>query len=304
MKKTKEKIKIVDLFCGIGGFRLGLMKGFNTECVFSCDIDSHARKTYYTNFKHDPAKDICDVDENDIPDHDILCGGFPCQPYSTIGKREGLAHPTKGQLFFEICRILKKKRPRALFLENVSGLINHDKGETMKTILRELTAIGYNVQYKVLDALDYGLPARRKRVYFVGFLDETVFEFPLPTVDCHASIGGFIESHPKKYCIYPKTQKYLFKKNDGRPEIVDRSTDKPVKTLVSTYHKVQRLTGTFVRDGDTGLRLLSENECKAIMGFPKDFEIPVSRTQMYRQFGNSVAVPVIASIAESMAKVW
>ena len=160
---------------------------------------------------------------------------------------------------------------------------------------------GYNCHYTVLNASDFGVPQNRKRFYLVGFLDEGVqFEFPVPPKN-EVDIGEFIEKNVQGYDISTHLQQsYLFKKNDGKPFIIDKNTKGSMKTLVSTYHKIQRLTGTFVKDGETGLRLLSENECKAVMGSPKDFIFPVSRTQMYRRMGNSVVVPVVEAIANNM----
>jgi len=299
-----KKYKFIDLFAGIGGMRLAFERN-NGKCVFSSEWDVFSQKTYFANFKDKPAGDITKIETSFIPDHDILVGGFPCQPFSTIGKREGFSHPTQGTLFFDIVRILSAKKPKAFLLENVAGLVSHDGGKTFKQILSTLEEeLEYSVHYKMLDSADYGVPQHRRRIYIVGFNKEieSSFKFEFPTKHAQkVGIGQFVESHEKGYGISEHLQKsYIYKKDDGRPQVIDASSDIQVKTLVSTYHKIQRLTGTFVRDGDTGLRLMSENECKAIMGFPKDFIIPVSRTQMYRQMGNSVAVPVVQAIAKQM----
>lgn len=304
-----SRFKIIDLFAGIGGIRLGFEKnGF--KCVFSSEWDQFSQKTYYANFGEIPHGDITRIEANDIPDHHVLTAGFPCQPFSTIGKREGFGHATQGTLFFDIVRILKEKKPASFLLENVSGLVNHDKGNTFKTILETLdNELNYHTEWEILDSADFGVPQHRNRIYIVGFdrdifdSEKIKFEWPVKRVE-KVGFGRFIEKHPEGYNISKHLQKkYIYKKDDGRPQVVDKHTDFPIKTLVSTYHKIQRLTGTFVRDGKTGLRLLSENECKAAMGFPKSFKIPVSRTQMYRQMGNSVAVPVIQEIAFQIKKV-
>lgn len=301
-----EKLKFIDLFAGIGGMRMAFERN-GCECVFSSEWDVHAQKTYFRNFGDMPHGDITSIDEKDIPDHDILVGGFPCQPFSSVGKREGFEHPTQGTLFFDIVRILKEKKPRALLLENVVGLVNHDKGNTFRQIKETLKdELGYHIQSNVLDSADFGVPQHRRRIYIAGFKvadgDTLDFKWPMPR-DKKVGIGKFIESKETGYSISKHLQKtYMYKVDDGRPQIVDKNSDFPVKTLVSTYHKIQRLTGTFVKDGETGLRLLSHNECKAIMGFPKDFEFPVSRTQMYRQMGNSVAVPVVEAIADGIVR--
>jgi len=294
-----KKIKFIDLFAGIGGIR----KAFESAgggCVFSSEIDTHAQYTYYSNYGVVPYGDITKIEESSIPDHDILCGGFPCQPFSHIGKREGFEHPTQGTMFHEILRIIDKKKPRVVFLENVPGLVNHNNGSTLKVILNELSERNYNCFHTILNSSDFGIPQNRKRFYLVCFLDDVNFSFPTPRME-KSDIGDYIESNISGYSISKHLQKsYLFKKDDGRPNVIDKGTKGSIKTLVSTYHKIQRLTGTFVKDGETGLRLLTANECKAVMGFPNDFIIPVSRTQMYRQMGNSVVIKVINEIAKEI----
>ena len=193
-------------------------------------------------------------------------------------------------------------------MENVPGLLTIQKGETFNIIIQSLIESGYTVFHKVLDAKNFGLPQIRKRVIIVGFRNDlNVDSFDIPNINKskRVFVGDILEDDdPTGYSISEHLQeKYLFKKDDGRPQIVDKSSKIQVKTLVSTYHKIQRLTGTFVQGGETGIRLLSELECKRLMGFPDDFIVPVSRTQMYRQFGNSVAVPMIKSVADEMKKV-
>lgn len=298
-KSRKKDFTFIDLFCGIGGIR----KAFESSgggCVFSSEIDPFAQYTYYTNYGVVPHGDISKIDENKVPPHDILCGGFPCQPFSHIGKREGFSHPTQGTMFHEVLRLINQTKPKAIFLENVPGLVNHDNGRTLEIILNELRNSGYQCHHTILNSNDFGIPQSRKRFYLVGFIENIDFKFPEPPM-IQVDIGKYVEKNVSGYGISEHLQKtYLFKKDDGRPVVIDQETKGSVKTLVSTYHKIQRLTGTFVRDGETGLRLLSEKECKAIMGFPEDFVIPVSRTQMYRQMGNSVVIPVIEAIANEM----
>lgn len=304
-----SKPKFIDLFAGIGGMRIAFERN-KCECVFSSEWDSFAQKTYEENFGDTPAGDITQIVANSIPDHDILIGGFPCQPFSTIGKREGFEHETQGTLFFDVVRILKEKNPSAILLENVIGLVNHDNGNTFNQIKKTLEdELGYRIDSRVLDSADYGVPQHRRRIYIVGFKKEVLntpsfqFDWPKPH-NKKVGIGSFVESHREGYTISKHLQNsYIYKVDDGRPQVIDSESDFPVKTLVSTYHKIQRLTGTFVRDGATGLRLLSENECKAIMGFPKEFRFPVSRTQMYRQMGNSVAIPVVQAIANNIVTI-
>lgn len=297
------RFTFIDLFAGIGGFRMAL-QNVGGECLFSSEWDESAQKTYYENYGDVPFGDITKIDPNFIPDFDVLTGGFPCQPFSSIGKREGFRHRTQGTLFFYIAEIIRVKHPRAFILENVPGLLTHEEGKTYETIMDVLqNELNYKVYPKVLNSADFGVPQERKRLYFIGFrndIDTTNYQIPEGTGE-KVGIGKFVETEAHGPCISEHLQKsYIFKKDDGHPQIIDSNSDFPVKTLCASYHKIQRITGTFVRGGDTGLRLLTENECKAIMGYPKDFRVPVSRTQMYHQFGNSVAVPVVQRLAESV----
>ena len=297
---AKNALTFIDLFAGIGGIRLAFEQN-GAKCVFSSEWDENAKKTYYANFLETPYGDITKIKPETIPDFDILTGGFPCQPFSMIGKREGFNHKTQGTLFFYIAEILRIKQPTAFLLENVPGLLTHDGGRTFKIIMETLEELGYIVSTQVLNSADFSVPQNRKRLYFIGIKKNfnTKFKFPKGSGKI-VGIGQFIEKDADGPCITEKTQKYLFKKEDGHPEVIDEHSNFPVKTLCASYHKIQRITGTFVRGGATGLRLLTEKECKAIMGFPADFKIPVSRTQMYHQFGNSVAVPVVAAIAKEL----
>lgn len=276
------------------------------QCVFSSEWDKFAQQTYESNFGEIPFGDITKISEFDIPKFDILTAGFPCQPFSSIGKRQGFEHKTQGTLFYDVARIIAHHKPRAFLLENVSGLVTHDNGNTLTTIIETLEGLNYTVTYKILDSVDFGVPQRRQRIYIVGFHNSKIslgeFMFPKPK-NKKVGIGKFVEVGHSELSISRHLQNvYIYKEDDGRPEVITPKSDFPVKTLVASYHKIQRLTGTFVKDGPTGLRLLSANECKAIMGFPKSFKVPVSRTQMYRQFGNSVAVPVVMAVAKSIIK--
>ncbi len=296
--------RFIDLFAGVGGMRIAFEDAGGT-CVFSSEWDKDSQKTYAANFGEIPHGDITKIEASEIPDFDVLLAGFPCQPFSSIGQRAGFKHETQGTLFYDVLRIVQEKRPAAFLLENVVGLINHDKGKTFEIIKKTLVHENYEVFFKVLDSSDYEVPQIRKRIYIVGFnkklfSKEPQFFWPTPSKN-KVGIGQFVESGIEDRSISEHLQStYIYKKDDGRPQIISASSDFPVKTLVATYHKIQRLTGTFVADGPTGLRLLSTNECKAIMGFPKEFKIPVSRTQMYRQMGNSVAVPVVRAVARQM----
>lgn len=301
--KASSKLTFIDLFAGIGGIRQGF-EDQNTKCVFSSEWDKFSAKTYEANYGEAPYGDITQINEKDIPKHDVLLAGFPCQPFSNIGKRQGFGHETQGTLFFDVLRILKYHMPKMFLLENVPGLLTIQKGETFRVILENLEDLGYTVFYDVLDAQNFGLPQVRKRVVIVGFhpdLNISSFAFPQGSNEVRVPVSSILEKNPKGYDISEHLQQsYLFKKDDGKPQVIDNTSDIQVKTLVASYHKIQRLTGTFIKEGDTGLRLFSELECKRLMGFPDDFLIPVSRTQMYRQMGNSVAVPMIKEVADAM----
>lgn len=189
-------------------------------------------------------------------------------------------------------------------LENVKGLLTNDHGNTFRVIIDSLEEVGYYTTYHVLDAQDFELPQRRERVVIVGFRSDlgiSSFDFPTGNPDLRIPIASILEHDAEGYSISEYLQRsYLFKKDDGRPQLVDSGSQIQVNTLCASYHKIQRLTGTFVRDGKTGIRLFTEKELKRLMGFPDDFIVPVSRTQMYREFGNSVAVPMIRAVATQM----
>ena len=304
-RDQKTVFKFIDLFAGIGGMRLGFEKA-GGSCVFSSEWDKYSQKTYAANFNELPHGDITQIPEHEIPKFDVLLAGFPCQPFSTIGKRQGFDHPTQGTLFYDVERIMRHHRNKAFLLENVAGLKSHDGGRTLEVIENTLTDLGYKFDYKVLDAADFGVPQHRDRIYIVGYRSRKGGRVELDWPEGNkksVTIGKYVQTGVVGHSISKHLQDvYIYKKDDGRPQIIDPSSDFPVKTLVASYHKIQRLTGTFVRDGETGLRLLTSEECKAIMGFPKKFKIPVSRTQMYRQMGNSVAVPVITVLAKWIAE--
>ena len=296
--------RFIDLFAGIGGTRLAF-EAVGGECVFSSEWDQDAQKTYAATFKETPHGDITKIKATEIPDFDVLLAGFPCQPFSSIGQRQGFKHKTQGTLFYDVLRIVEEKRPAAFLLENVVGLVNHDRGNTFAVIVQSLNELGYSVHHQILDAADYGVPQHRKRIYIVGYdksrLKRGIAHSWPKKSRKNTFIGPFVEKGITDRSISKHLQEgYLSKLDDGRPELIDRRSKIKVKTLVASYHKIQRLTGTFVKDGPTGMRLLTDNECKAIMGFPKTFIIPVSRTQMYRQLGNSVAVPVVTAIAKEI----
>jgi DNA (cytosine-5)-methyltransferase 1 len=200
--KKKSSFKFIDLFAGIGGTRLGFERA-GGECVFSSEWDPFAQKTYQANFNEIPHGDITKISPEQIPDFNILVAGFPCQPFSSIGKRQGFKHATQGTLFYDVLRIIEAKQNEAFLLENVPGLTTHDNGNTFKTILSALDEIGYNVHYKILDAANFGVPQQRKRIYIVGLRKDLKsnqnFIFPIGN-DKDVSINKYIEEWKKNDC--------------------------------------------------------------------------------------------------------
>lgn len=302
-------LKLIDLFAGIGGIRLGFEQAFgDIQCVFTSEIDKHAVTTYQANFGAEPIwGDITQIDENDVPDHDILLAGFPCQPFSQAGLKKGFTD-TRGTLFFDIERILLAKRPQAFLLENVKQLKGHDKGRTLQVIIEHLKAAGYNVFYDVLKARDFGVPQNRERIYIVGFLDHNIqFEFPKPT-ELPTRVGDILEKKvDDKYTISDrlwaghqrrKIQNKLNGKGFGYGLFNEHS--EYTNTISARYYKDG--SEILIEQAGKNPRKLTPREASRLQGFPADYIIPVSDAQSYKQFGNSVCVPVVKAIAEQMRK--
>lgn len=293
----------IDLFAGIGGIRLGF-QSVGGKCVFSSEFDEAACKTYEANFGEHPSGDITKIDAKDIPDFDILLGGFPCQAFSIIGKKEGFANETCGTLFFDIERILKEKRPSAFMLENVRNLVAHDKGNTFKTIKAHLEALGYHVHAKVLNALDFGVPQKRERIIIVGFLDDIDFEFPNPIpIDQRQTLDDILEENvDARYYV----------KDRIRISRLERLKDKDYpKPYISHENMAGSVTphpySSALRAGASANYILinderrpTEREMLRIQGFPDSFKIVLPYGKIKHQCGNSVAVPVIKAVATNM----
>lgn len=306
-----SKIKIIDLFAGIGGIRRGFENASNgnIKCVFTSEWDKYAQQTYKANYQNeDVFGDITQINERDVPKHDVLLAGFPCQPFSQAGLKKGFSD-TRGTLFFDIERILKYRKPQAFLLENVKQLRGHDKGNTLKTIIKHLKEIGYNnVQYQVLRARDFGLPQNRERIYIVGFLDDDIkFEFPKPTFE-ETQVGNILEIQvDEKYTISDKLWAgHQRRKRENKLKgkgfgygIVDENTEY-TNTLSARYYKDG--SEILIKQKGKNPRKLTPRECARLQGFPDTFKIPVSNTQAYKQFGNSVPVKVIEKVAEQMLK--
>ncbi len=297
--------KFIDLFAGIGGIRLGF-ESVGGQCVFSSEFDEDACKTYEANFGEHPSGDITKINAEDIPDFDILLGGFPCQAFSIIGKKEGFANETCGTLFFDIERILKVKRPSAFMLENVRNLVAHDNGNTFKVIREHLEALGYTVHAKVLNALDYGVPQRRERIIIVGFLKDIPFEFPKPVCTSERlSLSDILEENVDgRYYV----------KEPIKLSRLDRLRDKDYpKPYISHENMAGSVTphpySSALRAGASANYILvnderrpTEREMLRIQGFPDTFKIVLPYGKIKKQCGNSVAVPVIKAVAEEMLK--
>lgn len=335
-----NKIRAIDLFCGIGGFRLA-MEANNVDCVFSSDIDKFAQETYKANFNEIPIGDIKAVEAKDIPAFEMLTAGFPCQPFSYAGEKAGFKDETRGTLFFDICRILEYHKPPMVFLENVKGLVSHNNGDTLATVLDSLKKLGYYPHYKVLSSLDYGLPQKRERWYCVAFREEVPFEFPQPIgghptlrdiveldnndpklklpdfelsrIDDHfakAKPGDRIQHDNSKYA--PNTKKgkygiYSFQKSDGSlrfhvGDVAKTQIQEAFYACLDTY------APTIIANRTPKLwdlrRRLSVLESKRLQGFPDDFLMPVSDGQALKQLGNSVSVPIIKLIMKAMVETY
>ena len=312
----------VDLFAGIGGFRIAFQEQ-NGKCVFSSEWNKYSQKTYEANFGEVPFGDITKVEKNQIPDHDILLGGFPCQPFSiagvskknALGRQHGFLDKTQGTLFFDIARIIDAKKPKSFLLENVKNLKSHNKGNTFKVIEETLKELGYNVYSQILDARHY-VPQHRERIFIAGFNKEHFgeqvdFAFPAPP-EGEKRFGNILEKEPDaKYTLTDHLWNYLqeyAKKHKAKGNgfgfgITDLNGVS--RTLSARYYK----DGSEVlipQDKGKNPRRLTPEECKRLMGYPEEFlikDIGVSDTQLYKQFGNSVAVPVVKAIAVAMMEV-
>lgn len=304
-----NKIRVIDLFAGIGGIRLGFEKASKNgiDCVFTSEWDKFSTETYKANFGDEKIfGDITKVKIEDIPEHDVLLAGFPCQPFSQAGLKKGFSD-TRGTLFFDIERILESKKPPAFLLENVKQLRGHDKGRTLEVILEHLRKIGYeNIQYKVLRARDFGLPQNRERIYIVGFLDKKIkFNFPTPTFE-KTRVGNILQSNiDKKYTIsdklwagHQRRKRENKLKGKGFGYGVVNHNSEYTNTISARYYKDG--SEILIEQKGKNPRKLTPREAARLQGFPDNFNIPVSNTQAYRQFGNSVPVSVVEKVASQM----
>ena len=310
-------IRFIDLFCGIGGFHIGVTQAAlsldkSAECVWACDIDRWARECYAENFSLGPVGDITQINEQDIPDHDLLCAGFPCQAFSVFGKMRGFAD-TRGTLFFDIARILKAKRPALFILENVKQLITHHQGETIAVILDTLRSLDYAVEYRALDARDFGLPQKRERVIFVGRRNDLVSDseehrFQWPEVSPPMrTLSDLLETQaPEKYYASERIRasRKASVKRDGNQDSAPQIYHENKSGHVSAYPFACAL-----RSGSShnyllvnGERRLTERELLRLQGFPDSFRVTSSYTQTRRQTGNAVPAPMIQAVATELLR--
>ncbi len=322
-QKQKRSLKsgdftFIDLFAGIGGMRIAFETA-GGQCVYSNEWNKYCQRTYFSNFGEVPDGDITKVEAENIPDHDILVAGFPCQPFSiagvskknSLGRATGFEDKTQGTLFFDVCRIIKAKRPKAFMLENVKNLCSHDKGRTFKVICESLDELDYKIFYQVIDGQNY-VPQHRERIIIVGFDrkrfgTDVDFSFDITPADPRPVMAGILQDYVSdKYTLSDKLWQYLqdyaakhkAKGNGFGYGIAPR--DGAARTLSARYYK----DGSEILIAQEGKnpRKLTPRECARLQGFPDTFKIPVSDTQAYMQFGNSVVVPLMTNVAQLIVK--
>lgn len=310
-----KKFKFIDLFCGLGGFRIAMEK-IGGKCIFSSDNNIEVCKVYEENFGDNPYSDITEVSEKDIPQFDVLCAGFPCQPFSIAGKRKGF-NDSRGTMFFEVARIIKYNKPKIAFLENVSGIVSHDSGKTIKIITNTLEELGYVVNTKIMNAKDYGIPQNRNRWYCVAIRKDIYnkkFEFP-EKCDLKYTLNDIIEN--TKISDYNSTETAM----NNIFKFIDKfkNSDRYNKDNFIIANEIRASKCNFRCDGispcltakmGTGgnnipvvvelKRKLTEKECLKIMGYPDEYKIRPNNMQSYKQIGNSVVVPLISEIAKKI----
>ena len=316
---NESKFKFIDLFAGIGGMRIGF-ENAGGQCILTCEINNDAMVTYKANFnatkKHVYAKNILELSCFDVPEHDVLVAGFPCQPYSIAGLRKGLEDTRGGDIFSAIIRILKDKSPNAFLLENVKGIINHDDGKTFQYMINQLSACGYFIKYEILNSMEYAnIPQNRERVFMVGFKEKSLYEqfnFPhkiklIKTIhDCLESIKvGDEFYYTERFNCYQEIKNSIKSKNSiyqWRRQYVRENKSNACPTLTANMgsggHNVPLILDDF------GIRKLTPREIANFQGFPQSFVFPkIANSKLYHQFGNSVTVPLIERIAKEISNI-
>lgn len=302
------KFAFIDLFAGTGGIRIPFSELGGT-CVLTSEWDKFAKTTYEANFGETPFGDICKIDEKKMPKFNLVLAGFPCQPFSNAGLRKGF-EDARGTMFFEIARMVKEKKPEILFLENVKGFKNHDKGQTFKTISGILDELGYNLSAQILNARDFGVPQNRERFYMIAlrrdkFGNDTWFQFPEPP-RTPTRLGDILEKDvPEKYTIsdklwagHQRRKKEHEAKGNGFGYCMFNEESTYTSTISARYHKDG--SEILIEQKGKNPRKLTPREAARLQGYPEDYKIVVSDCQAYHQFGNAVAVPVIRALANAL----
>ena len=294
-------LTFADMFCGIGGFHVAA-SALGLDCVFACDIDGEARRAYARNFGIEPHGDIAQVVPADIPDHDLLMAGFPCQPFSIIGGMRGF-EDTRGTLFFDLARVIAAKTPPALLLENVRQFSSHDKGRTLRRILAVLSELGYAVEWRILNALDFGLPQKRERTFIVGFLDrDTPFEWP-PPLGAPPPLDAVLETDvPDRYFASERirNKRRESHQTDLKPSIWHENKGGNVAS--HPFSCALRAGASYNYLLVNGERRLTPREMLRLQGFPERFELPGSYQQIRKQTGNAVPVNVVKAVLANMIR--
>lgn len=298
------EIKYIDLFCGIGGFRIAATQvfekiGIRSKCIFSSDFDPYAQKAYFENFGDFLFSDITKIDASLIPDHDLLFAGFPCQPFSIIGNGKGFLD-MRGSLFFDIVRIIKTKRPKAFILENVKRLVSHKKGQTFKQIIASLQELGYSVEYKILNALNYGLPQKRERVFIVGYHKPVFFDWPHESSK-RVPLADLLEINvDKKHYASDYIRKKRKDKHTANvyPSIWHENKAGNISSY--PYSCALRAGASYNYLLVNGERRLTPREMLRLQGFPDSFKIVVPDSQTRKQAGNAVPINLVRAALEPL----
>lgn len=301
--EADRRLTFIDLFCGLGGFRIAAKNRLaGDKCVFSCDFDSDSQKSYEANFGKKPFGDITKIHESDIPEHDILFAGFPCQAFSICGDQKGF-EDTRGTLFFDIARILEVKQPRAFVLENVKQLVSHNQGKTLERIVETLENLGYQVYYKVLNALDFGLPQKRERVFIVGFRESKHFVWNLQkqpmkllreVLETEVSLNYFASEKIRENRLRSVENKII------KDELTIWHENKGGNISPLPYSCALRSGASYNYLLVNGKRRLTEREMLRLQGFPEDYKIVVGYQAMRKLAGNSVAIPCVEAVLGSV----
>ncbi len=317
-EKLLENMTFIDLFAGMGGFRLAL-ESLGAKCVYSNEWDRPVQLVYYENFGEFPDDDITKVDEKKIPEHDILCAGFPCQAFSISGKQRGF-DDSRGTLFFDVARIVREKKPKIVFMENVKNFVSHDNGNTLATVKNIMEELGYEFYFRVLNAVDYGIPQKRERVYIVCFRKDLYpvhFEYPKPFELTRHIEDFLLEDENIPECLYVNRKDTYF--NSLSDNVY---SDKPIRLgIVNKGGQGERIystkgiaitfsaygggvfakTGGYLVNGKT--RKLHPRECARLMGYPDSYKLDFNKNNAYKQLGNSVVIDVLQLIGVQIGKV-